>query len=222
MTVRIPDKVHCSQTKSPLFHFDQHVLQEGFHAVAGIDEAGRGPWAGPVVAAAVVMPKGVYIDRVDDSKKLGPDLRERLFERIVSVSCGYGIGIVSHEVIDEINILRATCLAMRRAVERLPVHVDLFMVDGRMVITGLPAPYRCYVRGDSRSFIIACASIIAKVTRDRIMTGMDARYPVWGFAGHKGYGTAGHRKAIADRGLSPIHRKSFRPMKEIVNRVNVS
>ncbi len=200
-----------------LFDFDRQLYGEGFTRIAGIDEAGRGPWAGPVVAAAVVMPANVFIDGVNDSKKLTPQYREKLIARIISSCLDYAVGVIDHEVIDEINILKATCCAMRAAVEKLSQPVELCIIDGNMNLDGYVKQYRCYKGGDSLSFHIACASIVAKVTRDRMMNEFDTLYPGWGFAQHKGYGTAAHLEAIRVKGLSPIHRKSFHPMKAMVS-----
>ncbi|MFH1380280.1 MAG: ribonuclease HII [bacterium] len=201
---------------SDLCDFDRRIHREGFSSIAGVDEAGRGPWAGPVVAAAVVMPQDAVIEGVNDSKKLTPQRREKIYPQIISSCTDYAVGVVSHETIDTINILNATKHAVQHAVRGLIVSVDLSIVDGNMYLDGFLTSYRSYVGGDSLSFSIACASIIAKVTRDRMMIKFDRQYPGWGFAAHKGYGTALHREAISILGISPIHRVSFQPMKGLV------
>jgi ribonuclease HII len=182
---------------------------DGFACVCGVDEAGRGPLAGPVVAAAVVFPPGVYIQGVKDSKKLTPVKREELFALIAEAASDYGIGSADPQEIDRINILHATHLAMRRAVEALhKSRPDLALVDG-LPVRGLPCVHRAIVSGDALSFTIAAASILAKVTRDRLMAQYDVDYPEYGFAGNKGYGTPEHIEALRRFGPSPIHRRSF-------------
>jgi ribonuclease HII len=182
--------------------------------VAGLDEAGRGPLAGPVVAAAVIMPKGVMIREVDDSKVLSEEEREDLFERIHQAALGVGVGIVDHLTIDRINILQASFLAMELALRELNPAPDHLLIDGNRF--QFPArselvaiPYTLLVDGDARSFSIACASVIAKVTRDRIMTEYDALFPLYAFAKNKGYSTPEHREAIFRFGWCDIHRRSF-------------
>ena len=176
--------------------------------VCGIDEAGRGPLAGPVVAAAVILPEGCVIDGLDDSKKLSPRKREQLFSVICEKAVAYGIAEVDHTRIDEINILQATFEAMRGAVAALAVPAALALVDGNRS-PGLPIPEQCIVGGDALIPSIAAASILAKVTRDNFMEQMDAEYPEYGFARHKGYGTKAHYAAILAHGVCPIHRRSF-------------
>lgn len=177
--------------------------------VAGVDEAGRGPLAGPVVAAAVVLPRALEISGIDDSKRLTPAKREELFGRINAEAVGVGVGIVSEKVIDEINILRATFRAMRDAVARLNRAPDHVLVDGDR-IPDLEVPQTAIHRGDEKSAAIAAASIVAKVTRDRMLVEYDARYPGYGFARHKGYGTPEHIAALTRLGPCEIHRRSFR------------
>jgi ribonuclease HII len=183
-------------------------MRMGVRLIAGVDEAGRGPLAGPVVAAAVIFPAGAVVKGVADSKKLSPAsrcaLRERIFEAAVTV----GVGIATHEEIDSINILQASLLAMRRAVEQLSLQPDLALVDGNR-LPGLACPTRAIVKGDALCFSIAAASIIAKEHRDAIMIELDREYPEWDFARHKGYPTPQHRAAIAAHGLSPVHRRTF-------------
>lgn len=192
-----------------LTQFDTAIREEGFPVIAGVDEAGRGPLAGPVVAAAVVLPPEVEIEGLNDSKKLTPARREALFSAITQTALSYCVSGASVEEIENLNILQATFLAMRRAVEGLSVPVDLLLIDGNQMPDGLSVPARTVVKGDGRSASIAAASILAKVTRDRYMVQMDAQYPGYGFAQHKGYGTKAHYAALAQKGLSPLHRPSF-------------
>jgi ribonuclease HII len=178
--------------------------------IAGVDEAGRGPLAGPVVAAAVIFPKNTVIDGVNDSKKCTAKHREELFKLIFKQALSVGIGIVDHEVIDQINILQATTLAMQKALENLNIQPELTLVDGNSFKHNT-LRFQNIIGGDTKSFTIAAASIIAKVTRDRIMCELDARFPQYGFARHKGYGTRQHIEAIRTYGLCEIHRRSFHP-----------
>jgi len=196
-------------------------LQKCFHRlgypfILGVDEAGRGPLAGPVVAAAVILSPGVHLSGVNDSKALSSARREELFSTVISKACSYGIGVVSPAEIDEINILQATFLAMVKAINHTNIFPDLVVVDGRQ---RLPFPLCQYplVKGDSRCQVVAAASIIAKVIRDRIMQFYHLRYPLYGFDRHKGYGTAVHRQALNLYGLSPVHRRSFRLKEQKVN-----
>lgn len=215
-----------SLVKSPpvavrLREYDQKVRTEGYVLIAGADEAGRGPWAGPVVAAAVIMPKDHFLPDVNDSKKLSSSRREKLFPHIIESCTDYAVGIVDHDVIDRINILQATCRALREAVSGLSTDAHMTLIDGNLPVSGIRGAYRCCIRGDSLSYCIACASIIAKVTRDRIMCELDKQYPGWAFGRHKGYGTPEHAKLLRIKGLSPIHRKSFSPMKEMADHVTL-
>jgi len=189
--------------------------RQGYRHIAGIDEAGRGPLAGPVVAAAVILPAGFSLEGLDDSKKLSPSRRDSLFDEITGSALAIGVGLADHELIDRINILQATLAAMRQAVEKLQTAPDFLLIDGISQIH-LNIPQKTIKRGDSLSASIAAASIIAKVTRDRLMTLYDTQYPGYGFAGHKGYGSASHLAAIAELGPSPIHRLSFRGVREHV------
>ncbi len=190
------------------FNFEQTFWRLGVQRVAGIDEAGRGPLAGPVVAAAVIFPVGCFMEGVDDSKKLTHRRREELFPRIQEHAVSVGIGIVDQQDIDKMNILQATFKAMHIAIASLAARPEHLLVDGNR-FTGNEVPFTTIVDGDARCHAIAAASIIAKVTRDRIMVEQDTLYPEYGFARHKGYGTAQHRAAIAQYGLCPIHRRSF-------------
>lgn len=192
-----------------LTQFDTAIREEGFPVIAGVDEAGRGPLAGPVVAAAVILPPEVEIEGLNDSKKLTSARREALFSVITQTALSYCVSGASVEEIENLNILQATFLAMRRAVEGLSVPVDLLLIDGNQMPGGLSVPARTVVKGDGRSASIAAASILAKVTRDRYMVQMDTQYPGYGFAQHKGYGTKAHYAALAQKGLSPLHRPSF-------------
>ncbi|MBE6390255.1 MAG: ribonuclease HII [Lentisphaerae bacterium] len=202
-----------------LLRSEQQLRAEGFSWIAGVDEAGRGPLAGPVTAAAVVLPDAAELPGVFDSKQLSGEEREQLYEQLCSLP-GIQIAVVSEEApeIDRLNILRATHQAMRRAVGQLE-RADFVLVDGLPVQFTLPS--RNLVKGDALCASIAAASIVAKVTRDRIMLEMDKLYPQYGFAKHKGYGTAEHLEALKKYGPSPVHRKSFRPVYELLPDVPV-
>jgi len=181
---------------------------EGFRVVCGIDEAGRGPLAGPVYAAAVVLPDGLVIDGLDDSKKLSEKKREALFGVITERAVCWAVACADEKEIDCINILQATFLAMKRTVELLSLRPDLALVDGSMC-PDLGVPARAIVKGDSCCASIAAASILAKVSRDRFMAALDAEYPEYQFKKHKGYGTALHYEMLAAHGVSPVHRRTF-------------
>ena len=190
------------------FRYENEAEAEGFSIVCGIDEAGRGPLAGPVCAAAVILPKGCVIEGVNDSKKLTEKKREALFDIIKEKALAYSIAVADEKEIDEVNILQATYLAMRRAFEGLEIKPDMALVDGnRDPILGIPT--KTIVKGDANSMSIAAASILAKVTRDRFMLEMDEKYPEYQFAKHKGYGTKLHYEMLAKYGASEIHRKTF-------------
>lgn len=190
------------------YHFESAAWRRGITRLAGVDEAGRGPLAGPVVAAAVVLPPGVKIAGVDDSKRVPPEERLRLFEVIRERALGVGVGVVDHQTIDRINILQATRLAMGQALGALGVEPELVLTDFVM-LPGLGCPQRNLVEGDRRSASVAAASIIAKVTRDRIMEEADREYPVYGFGRHKGYATPEHRSALELHGPCALHRQTF-------------
>lgn len=181
----------------------------GLKNICGIDEAGRGPLAGPVVVASVVLPKDSMIEGVNDSKKVSEKKRQRVFEEIIKNAISYGTGIIDETKIDEINILQATKLGLTTSLRELNIKPDVILVDALQGIDTLGVPYKSIIKGDATSYSIAAASIIAKVTRDRIMIGYDKIYPEYGFAKHKGYGTAEHIAAIKKYGLCPIHRRSF-------------
>jgi ribonuclease HII len=195
------------------FRFEEEAASLGAQRIAGIDEAGRGPLAGPVVAAAVIMRASDLIPEVNDSKLLTAAVREKLFAQIREKAVAVGVGIVSSEVIDEINIYQATRLAMRNAVMEIAPLPDYLLIDGPISLE-LDMPQRPIVKGDRQSFSVAAAAIIAKVTRDRIMLELHEQYPQYGFDRHKGYGTKTHKDAIAKHGPSPIHRMCFRGVKE--------
>ena len=192
-----------------LKEIEQSVYKEGFEFICGIDEAGRGPLAGPVVVASAIMPKDSMIEGVNDSKKISEKKREKLFELITNEAISYGIGIIDQNEIDDINILNATKKGLTESLKELKQKPDIILVDALTKIDTLNIPYRSVIKGDAKIYSIACASIIAKVTRDRIMKEWATAYPQYGFDSHKGYGTAKHIAAIKEYGLCPIHRKSF-------------
>lgn len=194
--------------------YERTYYAQGYQYIAGIDEVGRGPLAGPVVAAAVILPKSFYLPGIDDSKKLTVSVREELFAEIENKAEAIGIGIIAHEEIDRINILEAAKKAMMAAVLQLQQKPDFLLIDA--VKLQIPYPYESIIKGDSLSVSIAAASIIAKVTRDRIMKDYDEIYPQYGFAHNAGYGTKEHLEALAKYGTTPIHRKSFAPVKDYV------
>ena len=191
-----------------LFEYEAALHAEGFHLIAGMDEAGRGPLAGPVCAAACVLPAGLVIDGLNDSKKISEKRREALYDLITAQALAWAVCLVDEKIIDEINILQATYRAMRGAVAQLGLSPDLCLVDGNRD-PGLGLPTRTVVKGDATCASIAAASILAKVTRDRLMVQLDAVYPGYGFSVHKGYGTKAHYAAIDELGLCPIHRRTF-------------
>lgn len=182
---------------------------ENIKYICGIDEAGRGPLAGPVVVGAVIMPKDSMIEGINDSKKISEKKREKLFDQITNEAIAYSVGIIDEKKIDDINILNATKLALTNALNNLSVKPDVILVDALTKIDTLGTPYISVVKGDAKIYSIAAASIIAKVTRDRLMYEFDEKYPVYGFAKHKGYGTAFHIQAIKENGICEIHRKTF-------------
>ncbi len=205
---------------------EEELYKKGTTSIAGIDEAGRGPLAGPVVVACVVMPRDSMIEGVNDSKKVSEKKREKLYEEITNEALGCGVGIISQEEIDKINILNATKEGLTLAIKNLEKDLqeknrdfqkpEIILVDALTKIDTDHIPYRSIIKGDSKSYSIAAASIIAKVTRDRIMREWDEVYPVYGFEKHKGYGTAAHIAAIKEYGLCPLHRRSF--VKNIVEK----
>ena len=184
--------------------------------IAGIDEAGRGPLAGPVVVGVVIMPKDSMIEGVNDSKKVSEKKREKLYDEITNEAIAWGVGIVDQNRIDEINILNATKEAVTMAISSLKVKPDLILVDALTNIDTLGIPYKSIIKGDAKEYSIAAASIIAKVTRDRIMRQWDEVFPEYGFKGHKGYGTKKHIEAIKEYGPCMLHRKTF--IKNFINK----
>jgi len=199
--------------KYDLGAFEEEARRLGFKTCAGVDEAGRGPLAGPVVAAAVVLPEDFAVAGIDDSKKLSPKKRAHLFERIYLQAISIGIGIIDAIEIDRINILQASLRCMAMAVENLRPRPDYLLIDGTFRIPS-DLPQNPIPKGDARSMSVAAASIIAKVSRDRLMQRYDQDYPQYGFARHKGYPTMAHRRAICQYGCCPIHRRSFKGVKE--------
>ncbi len=188
--------------------FEAEMRGQGFVRICGVDEAGRGPLAGPVYAAAVILPYGENIEGLNDSKKLSEKKREELFDIIIQKAVGYGIACAEVEEIEEINILNASFLAMRRAIEQISPLPDFALIDGNMV-RNIPVRAKSVVKGDSLSASIAAASILAKVSRDRLLKEYDEKYPQYGFSKHKGYPTKAHYEAIEKFGPCPIHRLSF-------------
>ncbi|SHJ05264.1 RNase HII [Lutispora thermophila DSM 19022] len=208
MAVRIKyDEKEKSRLKQMMI-YEAKCLQNGYRYIAGIDEAGRGPLAGPVVAAAVILDPNVIIPGINDSKKLSEARREYLYDEIFNKAVSVGIGIVDERIIDELNIKQATFMAMEIAVNKLSVKPDCLLIDAEKLIN-ITIPQISIIKGDSLSVSIAAASIIAKVTRDRILKEYDKKYPEYGFGKHKGYGTKQHIEAIKSLGLLPIHRRSF-------------
>ena len=191
-----------------LWELENEIYAEGFQLLCGVDEAGRGPLAGPVFAAAVILPRGLVIEGLNDSKKLTEKKREALFEPICRAALAYGIASAGVEEIEELNILGATFLAMNRAIEQLSPRPELALIDGNRN-SGIAFPSRCVIKGDARCADIAAASVLAKVSRDRTMLELAQRYPEYHFEQHKGYGTKLHYEALREYGPSPIHRPSF-------------
>lgn len=192
-----------------LKEIEKDLYQKGFEKICGIDEAGRGPLAGPVVVAGVIMPQDSMIEGVNDSKKVSEKKREKLYDLILEEAISYSVAIIGQDVIDEINILNATKQGVTNVVEGLDIKPNLILVDALTHIDTKGIPYDSIIKGDAKCYNIAAASIIAKVTRDRIMRQWDEIYPQYGFSAHKGYGTAKHISAIKEYGLCPIHRRSF-------------
>jgi len=200
----------------PTFDEEEKLIARGYRVIAGVDEVGRGPLAGPVVAAAVILPWGKqpsWLSRVRDSKQLTPSQRESIFDRITESGVAYGLGMVSHEVIDKRGIAPATRLAMRYAIEQLSTCPDYLLIDF-MQLPAIRIPQKSVVNGDSICLSIAAASIVAKVSRDRLMVELDNQFPGYGLAQHKGYGTPEHLEALQRLGPCPIHRKTFMPVRD--------
>lgn len=203
----------------PSFSEEKRLRRQGYRLIAGIDEAGRGAMAGPVTAAAVIMPHGLkadWVEQVRDSKQLSPAARESLYPFIRSAAISFGIGFISPEVIDYINILEATKLAIREAVNQLDPTPEYLLID-YLVVPDLFLPQKGVSDGDSVCFSIACASILAKVARDRLMDGFDRLYPGYGLARHKGYCTGEHKTSLEALGPSPIHRRTWQPLQALAD-----
>ena len=192
-----------------LKQYECELRSKGYKYICGIDEAGRGPLAGPVVVASVIMPENSMIEGVNDSKKVSEKKREQLYDLILSEAISYGVGIIGQDEIDEINILNATKKGLTISLQELTQKPDLIIVDALNNIDTLGTKYESIIKGDAKCYSIAAASIIAKVTRDRIMREWDKVYPQYGFVAHKGYGTVAHIKALKEYGACPLHRKTF-------------
>ena len=192
-----------------LKEMENNLYSKGINYICGIDEAGRGPLAGPVVVASVIMPKDSMIEGFNDTKKISESKREMLYEKIIEEAVSYGVAIIDQKEIDELNILNATKKALTTSLKELKVRPDIILVDALDRIDTLQIPYQSIIKGDAKAYSIAAASIIAKVTRDRIMRQWDEIYPQYGFERHKGYGTAAHIAAIKEYGICPLHRLSF-------------
>ena len=212
---------------TPDFSREENLFRRGYENVAGIDEAGRGPLAGPVVAAAIIFSKNKLLNKlleigIRDSKLLSPKKREYLYELILEKCHAWSIGIVSEEIIDEINILEASRLAMRKAVEKLEIKPDFLLIDGNHTIENYPVSQIAIPRADQYVFSVSAASIIAKVTRDKMLVDFDKEYPEYGFAQHKGYGTKSHMEMLSKIGPCKIHRRSFSPIKKLLSKFNLA
>ncbi len=193
----------------PDFELERIAVDEGYKCVCGVDEAGRGPLAGPVCAAAVILPDGLEIEGLNDSKKISEKKREQLFDVIIEKAIAYSIAFGTVEEIEQVNILNATFLAMNRAIDGLTIKPDFALIDGNRVPKDIKIPCKTVIKGDGKSYSVAAASILAKVTRDRLLLEADEKYPQYGFAKHKGYGTKAHYEAIKQYGICELHRPSF-------------
>lgn len=196
--------------------FERDARRAGYSRIAGLDEAGRGPLAGPVVAAAVILPEGLLIAGLTDSKQVPEPERDRLFAVIIELAAGYGIGIADERLIDEVNILQASIIAMERALEQLDPPPDYLIIDA-LTLPRCPLPQNGLIKGDCRSHSIAAASILAKVTRDRLMRELHERHPQYNFEKHKGYGTREHLARLRQYGPCDAHRKTFGPVAEVLS-----
>ncbi|RKQ37467.1 ribonuclease HII [Oceanobacillus halophilus] len=213
---RQQQKEHILEMKfKEMCQYEQRAFDNGKQFIAGIDEAGRGPLAGPVVAAAVILPSDFKLLGLNDSKQLNEERRENYFSIIKEKAISYGIAIIDSQKIDEINIFEATKLAMRQAIETLETHPDHLLIDA-VNLTDLPCSSESIIKGDARSISIAAASILAKVTRDRLMKEIHIEYPEYDFASNMGYGTKHHIEKLAEFGVTPYHRKTFAPVRNIV------
>ena len=199
-----------------MYVYERAAVAAGHMLVAGVDEAGRGPLAGPVAVAAVILPQEVHLPRINDSKKLSAAVREELFTQIVAIAISYHVALIDAETIDRMNILQATRMGMYEAIAALTPAPDEVLVDA-VELSKLSMPSQSIIKGDAKSVSIAAASILAKVTRDHLMEQYDTEYPHYGFAKHKGYGTQEHIDAIRKYGVCPIHRKSFEPIRSMLN-----
>lgn len=202
-----------------LLSFERAAREAGAVRIAGLDEAGRGPLAGPVVAAAVVMPEGLLVPGVTDSKQLTEARRETLFDEIIAAAVAYGIGTVDERTIDEVNIREASIIAMERALAAITPPPDLLLIDGNFLLPRIPIPQRPIVKGDCLSHSIAAASIVAKVYRDRLMRDLHERYPQYNFLKHKGYGTREHIDMLRLHGPCDAHRRTFQPLADMLRAV---
>ncbi len=205
----------------PDFSIEQRIANKGYTNIAGVDEVGRGPWAGPVTACAVILPANLsgldFLIDVNDSKKLTAKKREYLIKEIQKHAL-IGLGEASVEEIDQINIRNATFLAMERAVAALPSQTNYALIDGNAIPNNLPCPAISVIKGDSVSLSIACASIVAKVSRDKLMTNLHEQFPHFGWNSNAGYGTKAHQKGLAEHGVTPHHRRSFKPIKVLLEK----
>ena len=208
------DDHFASFQEKDTFAFECELYRQGYHWIAGVDEVGRGPLAGPVVAASVILPRDCDYSPYLDSKKLSPTARERLAKTLIDIGAVIGIGFIPAQGIDQVNILQASLLAMKQAIEALKEKADFLLVDGKFPVP-IERPQLVLVKGDNRSASIAAASIVAKVTRDALMHQYHLQYPQFGFDKHMGYPTAQHRQALASHGPCPIHRRSFSGVKEL-------
>ncbi len=199
-----------------MWQFEKDAINKGYKLIAGVDEAGRGPLAGPVVSAAVILPSNFTCEGITDSKKLTEKQRETLFPVIKNNAVAVATGIAYHDEIDQINILQAALLSMKRAVEKLDPGPDFLLIDGKFTLH-IDIDQTALIKGDSRSISVAAASIIAKVTRDAIMRDLHQQYPMYNFIQHKGYPTKAHKQAIIEFGPSPVHRRTFKGVKEVLN-----
>lgn len=204
-----------SKRETEMLKYEIQAAEKGYRFVIGVDEAGRGPLAGPVVAGAVLLPPQVSLDGLDDSKKLSQKSREKFFPQIIQTALAYGVGVVSVETIERINILQASLLAMKQAIENCNLSPDLLLIDGNQRVDH-PADQWTLIGGDGKSLSIAAASVLAKVTRDRIMQEYHQKFPEYEFDRHKGYPTQRHRENIRQFGPCPIHRKTFKGVKEMI------
>lgn len=202
-------------SEDELLNYERELYKEGFTLIGGVDEAGRGPLVGPVVASCVILPVNCHIKGLNDSKQLTEKKREQLYDTIMDVAISVGVGVVDAKTIDEINILEASRLAMKLAIENMETKPEYVLSDA-MKLTNIDIPYKDIIHGDALSLSIAAGSVIAKVTRDRMMLELDKEHPEYGFKNHKGYPTKSHLEAIAKYGLLPDYRFSYKPVKKII------